>query len=108
VTTGSAPIGSVPGPASRDTVAAVVTDAETHTVSSIQSLFRAFGSGVLEPETGILCHNGGSAFSLDPASPKLVVPGKRPAHTLMPVLVRHPDGTVAALDGTAQPQVIAK
>ncbi len=103
-------IGSVPGAASGDTVAVVAADAAGHTVSLIQSLFRAFGSGVLEPETGILCHNRGSAFSPDPASPNAPAGGKRPAHTLMPVLVRRPDGTVAALGalgGTMQPQVLA-
>ena len=37
-------------------------------VSLIQSVFYAFGAGVLEPSTGILCHNRGACFSSDPAA----------------------------------------
>jgi gamma-glutamyltranspeptidase len=91
-----------------DTVALVTADGEGRAVSLIQSLSSGFGSGILEPTTGIVCHNRGSSFSLDPRSPNLLVGGKRPAHTLMPVLV-HRDGILAAAAGTrgggAQPQI---
>ena len=91
-----------------DTIALVAADAEGRAVSLIQSLSDGFGSGVLEPSTGVILHNRGSGFSLDPASPNVLAGGKRPAHTLMPVLV-HRDGRLAAVSGSmgggAQPQI---
>jgi len=91
-----------------DTIALVVADGEGRAVSLIQSLSDGFGSGILEPSTGVILHNRGSLFSLDPASPNVLAGGKRPAHTLMPVLV-HRDGRLAAVAGSmgggAQPQI---
>ena len=93
-----------------DTIALVTADGDGRAVSLIQSLASGFGCGILEPSTGIVCHNRGSAFSLDPASPNVLAGGKRPAHTLMPVLV-HRDGRLAAVAGSmgggAQPQINA-
>jgi gamma-glutamyltranspeptidase/glutathione hydrolase len=74
----------------------------------IQSLFHSFGSQVLEPGTGMILHNRGWMFSADPASPNYPAAGKRPAHTLMPVVVEHADGRVSAhgaMGGRAQPQI---
>ncbi len=96
-----------PGP-SGDTVAVVAMDADGYAVSLIQSVFHAFGSGLLEPETGLVLHNRGACFSLDPASPNLLEPGKRPAHTLMPVLELERGELVGAhgtMGGMAQPQI---
>ncbi len=97
-------------PVAGDTIALVTADAEGHAVSLIQSLASGFGSGILEPATGIIGHNRGAQFSLDPASPNRLEGGKRPAHTLMPVLV-HRDGQLAAVGGTmgggGQPQINA-
>lgn len=91
-----------------DTIALVTADAEGRAVSLIQSLSSGFGSGILEPSTGIICHNRGAAFSLDPESPNVLAPGKRPAHTLMPVLV-HREGRITAVTGSmgggGQPQI---
>jgi len=90
-----------------DTVAVVAVDSEGRAVSLIQSVFHAFGSGILEPDTGIICHNRGACFSLDPSSPNLFHPGRRPAHTLMPVIVTAPDLLAAhgTMGGRAQPQI---
>ena len=91
-----------------DTVAVVAMDADGHAVSLIQSLFHAFGSGLLDSETGLIFHNRGAFFSLDPAAPNRLEPGKRPAHTLMPVLVRERGRIVGAhgtMGGKAQPQI---
>ena len=82
-----------------DTVAIAALDDEGHAVSLIQSLYWAFGAGVLEPATGILCHNRGAAFSLDPGAPNALRGGARPPHTLMPVLVRR-DGQIEGAHGT--------
>lgn len=91
-----------------DTVAVVATDADGGWVSLIQSNFHAFGSGILDPESGVILHNRGSSFSLRPDSPNKFAGGRRPAHTLMPVLVRQTDKLIGAhgtMGGRAQPQV---
>jgi oxamate amidohydrolase len=91
-----------------DTVAVVAGDGEGNAASVIQSVFHTFGAGILEPETGILLHNRGASFSLDPDSPNVLAPGKRPLHTLMPVMMRRgPDlvGVQGAMGGKAQPQI---
>ena len=53
-----------------DTVAVVAADDEGRSVSLIQSLFHGFGSLILEPSTGILMHDRGACFVLDPHSPQ--------------------------------------
>jgi gamma-glutamyltranspeptidase len=96
---------------SGDTIALVAADGSGLAVSLIQSIFYGFGSGVLEPRTGILCHNRGACFSADPASPNAMGPGKRPLHTLMPLAVTG-DGRLRWVAGTmggrAQAQIHAQ
>jgi gamma-glutamyltranspeptidase/glutathione hydrolase len=95
-------------PAGGDTVALVTADADGWGVSLLQSLYGAFGSGILEPATGLLLHDRGACFTLEPGHPNELAPGKRPAHTLMPVAVQR-DGRLVALAGTrgghGQPQI---
>ena len=74
-------------PVGHDTVYLTTADAQGMMVSFIQSNFRAFGSGIVVPETGISLQNRGSGFSLDPAHPNCVGPGKRPFHTIIPGFV---------------------
>jgi gamma-glutamyltranspeptidase len=92
-----------------DTVAVVAADDEGRAVSLIQSLFDSFGTGILDPRTGIIAHNRGAFFSLDPASPNVLAPGKRPAHTLTPVMCLE-DGNLRSVLGTmgglAQTQIL--
>ena len=70
-----------------DTIYLAVVDQSGNAVSLIQSLFEPFGSGVMVPETGMLLHNRGRGFSLDPQHPNRLEPGKRPYHTLHPVMI---------------------
>ena len=65
---------------------------------------------MLEPETGIVLHNRGGAFSLDPASPARLTPGSRPPHTLCPVIVEDAETTVIAgcQGGRAQPWILSQ
>ena len=94
--------------ASGDTVAIVAADADGTWISLIQSVFHCFGAALLDPSTGVVLHNRGASFSLDPASPNRLAGGKRPLHTLMPVLVREAGelvGAHGAMGGRAQPQV---
>ncbi len=104
--------GHPPGPVrphvTGDTIALVTADADGWGVSLIQSLYSGFGAGILEPSTGIVPHDRGACFTLEPGHPNELAPGKRPAHTLMPVAV-HRDGDLVALTGTrgghGQPQI---
>ena len=94
-----------------DTVGVAAADDEGYAVSLIQSVYHAFGSGLLDPATGILFHNRGTSFSLDPMSPNVIGPRKRPAHTLMPVMttsngaLRH---VLATMGGQGQPQILGQ
>jgi len=70
-----------------DTTGFVIADRRGNMISVIQSLFSAFGSGVVPEGTGVILHNRGSYFSTDPARPNCFAPRKRPFHTLMAALV---------------------
>ena len=70
-----------------DTVYLTVVDGQGNAVALIQSIFESFGSGVMIPETGIILHNRGCGFSLDPDHVNRIEPGKRPYHTLHPAMI---------------------
>ena len=75
-------------PAGRgDTVYLTAADADGNVISLIQSLFEAFGSGIVAGNTGIVLHDRGNLFSLTPGHPNQIAPGKRPFHTLIPGMV---------------------
>jgi gamma-glutamyltranspeptidase / glutathione hydrolase len=83
-----------------DTVFLGVVDAQGNAVSMIQSLYNSFGSGRMLPGTGIVLHNRGAMFSLDPAHVNVVAPRKRPYHTLAPAMVLNGDGSLYMVLGT--------
>ena len=70
-----------------DTVYLTAADRHGNVVSLIQSLYGAFGSGVVAGDTGIVLQNRGALFSLDRAHPNCLAPRKRPFHTLIPAMV---------------------
>ena len=74
-------------PVSHDTVYLTCADSSGMMVSFIQSNFRAFGSGIVVPGTGIAMQNRGSGFVLDAEHPNCVGPNKRPFHTIIPGFV---------------------
>jgi gamma-glutamyltranspeptidase/glutathione hydrolase len=78
--------------AGTDTSYAAAIDAHGNAVSLLQSVFSVFGSGEVVPGTGALMNNRMTGFSLDPSSPNVLAPGKRPMHTLNPLIVRAPGG----------------
>ena len=71
-------------PTGTDTEYVAAADRDGNLVSFIQSNFMGFGSGVVEPETGIILQNRGHLFSLDENHPNCIGPHKRCVHTLMP------------------------
>ncbi len=91
------------------TVYLAAADGEGNVVSLIQSIYDEFGSGVVDPRTGVVLHNRGSAFLLEPGHPNRLAPGVRTLHTLMPVMLLR-DGRPWAALGTmgadGQPQTI--
>ncbi len=82
-----------------DTVYLTAVDQWGNAVSWIQSNFAGFGSGLLEPETGVLLQNRGSLFVLKDGHPDEIAPGKRPFHTLTPMMALQ-DGKFAFTLGT--------
>jgi gamma-glutamyltranspeptidase/glutathione hydrolase len=76
-----------------DTTYFTSVDKDRNAVSFINSLFNSFGSGVVAGETGIMLHNRGTGFSVEPKHPNRIAPGKRPFHTLIPAMV-FKDGTL--------------
>ena len=94
--------------AGTDTEYVATADSEGNLVSFIQSNFMGFGSGVVEPETGIILQNRGHLFSLDQQHPNCIGPRKRCVHTLMPGMILRDGKPYAALGlkgGHVQPQV---
>jgi gamma-glutamyltranspeptidase/glutathione hydrolase len=95
-----------------DTTHLCALDADGLGVSLTQSNALDFGSHIVEPTTGVFLHNRGVGFSLVPGHPAEVAPGRRPPHTLSPMLVTGSDGSlshlVGAMGGDAQPQIIVQ
>ena len=90
-----------------DTTYLTVIDKDGNAVSFINSLFDAFGSGIVAGDTGIVFQNRGSAFSLDPKHPNAIAPGKRPFHTLIPAMVFKDNQlymSFGVMGGAIQPQ----
>jgi len=95
-------------PVGTDTEYVAAADSEGNLVSFIQSNFMGFGSGVVEPDTGIILQNRGHLFSLDENHPNCIGPHKRCVHTLMPGMIFKDGKPYAALGlkgGHVQPQV---
>jgi gamma-glutamyltranspeptidase / glutathione hydrolase len=90
-----------------DTIYLTAADGDGNVVSLIQSLYDAFGSGVVAGDTGIALQNRGALFTLEAGHPNQVAPGKRPFHTLVPAMVMK-DGrpwlSFGVMGGDMQPQ----
>jgi gamma-glutamyltranspeptidase/glutathione hydrolase len=108
-----APAGSaaaaIPRLGDGDTTHLCAIDADGLGVSLTQSNALDFGSHLVAGTTGIFLHNRGLGFSLEAEHPAVLAPGRRPPHTLSPMLATTPDGSlshlVGAMGGDAQPQI---
>jgi gamma-glutamyltranspeptidase/glutathione hydrolase len=94
-------------PAGGGTIYLATADQGGMMVSLIQSNYMGFGSGIVVPGLGISLQNRGCGFSLDPAHPNCVAPGKRPFHTIIPAFLMQ-DGAArmsfGVMGGNMQPQ----
>ncbi|GIW04892.1 MAG: gamma-glutamyltranspeptidase [Thermomicrobiales bacterium] len=91
-----------------DTVYLCAVDQDGNAASLIQSVYLAFGSGIVADGTGILLQCRGAYFSLEDDHPNRLEGGKRTLHTLMPgMLLRDGQllGPIGTQGGDAQAQV---
>ena len=87
-----------------DTIYLCVVDQHGTAVSLSQSLYMAFGSGVVVPGTGVLLHDRGAYHT-----PATYRGGAKPVHTLSPAMVLRngrPWLVLGTMGGDAQPQIV--
>jgi gamma-glutamyltranspeptidase/glutathione hydrolase len=80
-------------------------------VSLVHSVFSVYGSRATVGPYGFILHNRGSAFSLDPKSPNIVAPRKRPFHSIIAGFVMkdgQPIMTFGNMGGSVQPETHAQ
>lgn len=92
-----------------DTSTLVVVDAAGRAVSWVQSLFEAFGSGIVCPSHGLVLHNRAMLERLDEDPVRGLRGGFRTFHTLCPALVTGEEGVelaIATPGDHGQPQAL--
>jgi gamma-glutamyltranspeptidase / glutathione hydrolase len=90
-----------------DTIVLSTADKDGNMVSWVNSNYNEFGSGITVPGYGFVLHNRGTLFTLDPKSPNVIAPHKRPFNTLSAGLLMRdgqPVMTVTLMGGDMQAQ----
>jgi gamma-glutamyltranspeptidase / glutathione hydrolase len=102
---------AVKGGTDGGTIYLTTADRWGNMVSLIHSVFGVYGSRATVAPYGFVLHNRGGGFSLDPASPNVVAPRKRPFHTIIAGFVMK-DGaplmTFGNMGGSVQPETHAQ
>ena len=109
MTTASLP--SVEGGLKGGTVYLAAADRWGNMVSLVHSIYSVYGSGVTIPPYGMMLHNRGAGFSLDPEHPNVVAPRKRPFHSIIAGFVMHNGEPLMAfgnMGGAVQPETHAQ
>jgi len=91
-----------------DTVYVAAVDSAGNAASLIFSLYGVFGACVTSAATGVVLQNRGAYFSLDPAHPNRLEPGKVPLHTLIASLAfrnEKPWAVLGCMGADGQPQI---
>jgi len=94
-------------PVDKGTVYLTTADHSGMMVSYIQSNYWGFGSGIVDPRTGISFQNRGCGFNLQKGHPNCFAGGKRPFHTIIPGFITHrqtPLMSFGVMGGHMQPQ----
>lgn len=101
---------AVPARPGNDTNYLTAVDSEGNIVSLIQSLSGAFGSGIAVDGYGFILQNRGAGFVLDPKSPDVIAPHKRPFHTIIPAFMERGGRAIGfgIMGGLNQPQAHAQ
>jgi gamma-glutamyltranspeptidase/glutathione hydrolase len=88
-----------------DTTYLTAVDRDGNIVSLIQSNYEGFGSGITVRGMGFVLQDRGALFSLDPTSPNVLAPHKRPFHTIIPAFMERGDEHVGfgIMGGANQP-----
>ena len=98
-------------PSGGGTIYLCTADRHGAAVSLIESNYAGFGSGLVDPETGIGYQNRGAFFRLEPGHANSLAPRKRTLHTLTPGMLLR-DGAPwivhGSMGGEIQPQVFAQ
>ena len=103
-------VASTPGAAVRTdggTIYLATADRWGNMVSLIHSVYSVYGSSATVGKYGFVLHNRGSQFSLDPRSPNVVAPRKRPFHTIIAGFVMKEGRPLMAfgnMGGSVQPE----
>jgi len=101
----------VAGGSDGGTIYLTAADRWGNMVSLIHSVFSVYGSRATVAPYGFVLHNRGGGFSLDPRSPNVVAPRKRPFHTIIAGFVmkdREPFMTFGNMGGSVQPETHAQ
>jgi len=102
---------SVVGGLDGGTIYLTTADRWGNMVSLIHSVYSVYGSGVTIPPYGMILHNRGVAFSLNPEHPNVVAPHKRPFHSIIAGFVmkdNEPLMTFGNMGGSVQPETHAQ
>ena len=93
------------GTPTSDTTYLSAIDRDGNIVSLIQSNYENFGSGITVRGMGFVLQDRGALFSLDPDSPNVLAPRKRPYHTIIPAFMEHGDQHIGfgIMGGANQP-----
>ena len=96
------------GSLSGDTVYIAAVDRDGNAASLIQSLYGIFGSAVVAGNSGVVLQNRSAYFSLDPAHPNRLEPGKVPLHTLIASMAKRNGclwSVLGCMGADGQPQI---
>jgi gamma-glutamyltranspeptidase/glutathione hydrolase len=100
-----------PAAADGGTIYLATADRWGNMVSLVHSVFSVYGGRVTVPPYGFVLHNRGTAFSLNPKSPNVVAPRKRPFHTIIAGFVMKDGQPLMAfgnMGGSVQPETHAQ
>ncbi len=90
-----------------DTIVLSTADRWGNMVSWVNSNYDGFGSGITVPGYGFILHDRGALFTLDPKSPNVIAPHKRPFNTLCAGMLMRggkPFATIGLMGGDMQAQ----